>query len=360
MFAFFFVAVASTYVVCNGEWIDALRMTQDSRVTFLGRHVVEEDAVLFDFVATGFRLRNVATSQFELNINAGCDDVRFGVFSGEEETLESEFKGINGNRTYKINTTSSTVTIRKITEPFGRKCTATKLYGANLTFSSKPYVKVNKRTYFIDFYGDSDTAAFGVDGEGDETFRCLEHMSTYEDFSDGWVKGVFDRLNHSFDYSVQAVSGIGVVKNAVGFGTPTLSTVTMPKLFRRSLQTVDREDFKPLSSADLIVIYLGSNDYTNLFWNPSEAVFTKTYETMVNDIRAQYEQNTTIPLLHICGGETKPCSYVKNVANRLENSDYTDTSDLGIKKAGCVGHRNRTQQSRLADVLSPVFDKYLN
>ena len=99
---------------------------------------------------------------------------------------------------------------------------------------------------------------------------------------------------------------------------------------------------------------------TNLFWNPSEAVFTKTYETMVNDIRAQYEQNTTIPLLHICGGETKPCSYVKNVANRLENSDYTDTSDLGIKKAGCVGHRNRTQQSRLADVLSPVFDKYLN
>mgnify|MGYP007000425618 len=72
-------------------------------------------------VATGFRLRNVATSQFELNINAGCDDVRFGVFSGEEETLESEFKGINGNRTYKINTTSSTVTIRKITEPFGTK-----------------------------------------------------------------------------------------------------------------------------------------------------------------------------------------------------------------------------------------------
>lgn len=347
--------------VCNAEWMDALKMSQDSRVTFLGRHLVGDDAVSFDFQATGFRIGNVDTSQeLEVNMDVGCDDVRFGVFSGDEEMLESEFKGINGNRTYKINATSSILTIRKITEPFGKKCGATKVYGANVAFSSKQYLQPMERAYFIDFYGDSDTAAYGVDGKKDETFSCLEHMSIYEDFSDGWVKGVFDRLNHSFEYSVQAVSGIGVVRNAVSFGTPTLSQESMPKLIHRSLQTVDSDDFKPSrSSADLIVIYLGSNDYTNLFWNPSAETFTNAYVKMANDVRAQYEKNTTIPLLHICGGETKPCDYVKDAASRLENSQYTDTFDLGITKAGCIGHRDRTQQSTLADKLAPIFGKYL-
>ena len=128
--------------VCNAEWMDALKMSQDSRVTFLGRHLVGEDAVSFDFQATGFRIGNVDTSQeLEVNMDVGCDDVRFGVFSGAEEVLESEFKGINGNRTYKINATSSILTIRKITEPFGKKCGATKVYGANVAFSSKQYLQ---------------------------------------------------------------------------------------------------------------------------------------------------------------------------------------------------------------------------
>ena len=348
---------------CMGDWMGPMSMVQDSRVEFVGRHLVNEDAIAFDYVASGLRFSNV-NGNFSLSLDAGCDKVRFGVFSGEEESFSYEFKGMGegNNRSYEISKTEdSIVTIRKITEPFGHDCGPVMLYGANIAFNTdNSSTTFKSKEYFIDFYGDSDTAAFGVDGKKSEPFRCLEHMSTYEDFSDGWVKGLFDRLNHSFDYSIQAVSGIGVVKNAVTFGTPTLSEDTMPKIYRRSLQTVDRDDFKPSrTEADLIVIYLGGNDYTNLFWNPSAETFTNTYETMVKDIRAQYE-NPDITVLHICGGETKPCDYIKNVSSRVGNSFYTDTFDLGIPKVGCIGHRDKTQQATLADKLVPVFKNILS
>ena len=77
-----------------------------------------------DFQATDSESKRRHVEELEVNMDVGCDDVRFGVFSGDEEMLESEFKGINGNRTYKINATSSILTIRKITEPLGKKCGA--------------------------------------------------------------------------------------------------------------------------------------------------------------------------------------------------------------------------------------------
>ena len=96
----------------------------------------------------------------------------------------------------------------------------------------------------VDVYGDSDSAGYGVDGSPSEVVRCLVDLGlSYENWGDGWVRQAMALLpgadGAAVDVRVQAVSGIGVVENAVGAGTPSLSSATMLQILRRTLQTVD-------------------------------------------------------------------------------------------------------------------------
>ena len=157
-----------------------------------------------------------------------------------------------------------------------------------------------------------------------------------------------------FDARVQAVSGIGVVEDAGGAG------VTMPPLLRRTLQSINESDYKPDGwQPSLVVIYLGSNDYTLQPSPPSQMEFTLSYAAMVDEILRLYPAPPP-PVLHICGGEATPCSYIKSYAANVTNSSaayYSTTGDTGEMKAGCIGHRNLTQQARLARYISPILSK---
>lgn len=170
-----------------------------SNMELLGRHhVVTNMSSSFDFIASGVRFSNVdINSSFVLNMDVGCDEVRFGVFGGKEEMFMYEFKGKGkGNKSYSISTESAEiVSVRKVTEPFGRNCGPVIVYGATISMNRTITIEPNdKKSCFIDFYGDSDTAAFGVDGESKEYLKCLSSMSSYENFADGWVKRLFDLL----------------------------------------------------------------------------------------------------------------------------------------------------------------------
>lgn len=152
------------------------------------------------------------------------------------------------------------------------------------------------------------------------------------------------------------MSGIGVVKNAVDFGTPTLSTKTMPKIHRRSLQTVDLDNFVATVTPNLIVVYIGSNDYTNIF-PPSAETFGDAYAKMVGSIRAQY--NTTVSVLHICRGDHPQCAPIRAFANASDVDHYTDTFDGDTPTSGCIGHRGAEQQKALAGKMATVIKSLL-
>eukprot|EP00966_Prymnesium_polylepis_P138129 3191761-Prymnesium_polylepis.1 len=66
----------------------------------------------------------------------------------------------------------------------------------------------------------------------------------------------------------------------------------------------------------------------------------------------------TPPVLHVCGGEPKPCNYIRAYVGAVANGTrafYSTTGDTGAPKSGCIGHRNVTEQARLARFLAPVI-----
>ena len=127
----------------------------------------------------------------------------------------------------------------------------------------------------------------------------------------------------------------------------------MPQILHRTLQTAPTDDYAPNAwQPSLLIVYLGSNDYVNLF-PPSNETFRAKYTAMVASIVAQY-LSPAPPVLHICGGEPKPCDFVEEVA-RQTGGHYTTTFDKGVPKQGCVGHRGVTQQKMLAARLANVI-----
>merc|ERR1712224_941836 len=99
-----------------------------------------------------------------------------------------------------------------------------------------------------------------------------------------------------------------------------------------------------------VVMYIGSNDYLPSYSKsdgPGEAEFIDAYEATVNGILAPFA--TPPPVIHICGMENYPCQYIKAWANRT-GAVYTTTGpNAGGSAAGCLGHRNVSQQATLAE-----------
>ena len=349
-------------------------------VRYLGRHALNaaSGVASFDWVASGVQFRVSSSCKGKVGALVGGNitiDVltyknRFAVFVGEkEDTLAADIHADSPTR-QNISTISidaaiaagGLVTIRKTTEDFKMK--AVELYGIHLpsgycldALSPKSSSGLTK----IDFYGDSDTAAFGVDGSSSEPLACLTKMESFENFAHGWVRRALMQIAEAENYTifpdirVQAVSGIGVYKNAAaGIGTPTYSSLTMPKVIRRSLYSVDADDYKPDGwIPDLIVIYLGSNDYTAQLSNPTEEQFLGAYSAMTSSILSLYDNRTT-KVLHICGFEDKPCEYIAKYAASQKQA-YTNTFDKGEPKEGCIGHRSASQQAVLGEKLAPCY-----
>ena len=95
---------------------------------------------------------------------------------------------------------------------------------------------------------------------------------------------------------------------------------------------------------------------------PSPQTFQSAYEAMVEKVLALFDdgaEKPVVPVLHVCGGEPKPCESVKAAAAALNSSSasihvYSTGGDYGQGKEGCVGHRSAEQQARVAAFLEPV------
>ena len=118
---------------------------------------------------------------------------------------------------------------------------------------------------------------------------------------------------------------------------------------------MDLDDFDEESARppDAVVVYLGSNDYTAQLSPLSEATFTAAYVALVDEVLSFYATPPP-PVVHLCGGAAVPCDYIKRAAANRTNEVYSTTLDFGEPRSGCFGHRNRTQQQRLARGVVPI------
>lgn len=356
---------------------------------FIGRHRPSEfNNTNFDWVGSGVSIKVTPSAAGNgggtSNVVVDVDTVkgtRFSVYrqdSGKQVQVSDFFSG-DGRAKITLAQVSDgdecTITLIKTSEDLTSTMSSQrviKFYGAELVGSAKlQLTKPAVASRRLDVYGDSDSAAYGVDANAG-SHQCNKNQTDQENFAHGWVTHVAEQL--SADLHVQAVSGVGVFKNALD-GSACSTKITLPNLIKRTLQSVSKDDYNATSASGgmpaAVLMYVGSNDYANLL-PPSEKEFSEAYDGMVRSILKPWMEipsytSNPVPgalpaFVHICGGEAKPCNYIKAVvvAHNQEGkwrSTYTETGDKGATKGGCAGHRNATQQAALASRLAPFIAK---
>ena len=354
-------------------------------VRFIGRHAGSS----FDWVGTGVELSlHLAGGDAPLQVSVDLDpggEVRFAVFlkttCPQAECPKRQIrnfltsKGDAGRqRTYVLlnasdvgatNAGPAVLTLMKATENMFQHDPCT-LYAASAAGGAElvafpPVLEAAERPLRLDVWGDSDSAAYGVDGRAWAISCETENGAVFENFADGWVHQA-SRMLGGAEFHTQAVSGIGVVKNAaqiLGHSIACYSAnATLPELVGRSLFGAARDDWDFTSFVpDVVVVYIGGNDYANIF-PPSNTAFASGYAAFVDGILGRYKRQPPPPVVHICNDKGAPCCpLIETFARgRAAAGDAYFLAATGTA-AGCDGHRNVTQQLALAKGVAPVIRK---
>lgn len=141
----------------------------------------------------------------------------------------------------------------------------------------------------IEFLGDSDLAAFGLEGSPTTMSFCgvLGLRNRYQNITNSWAHTVSRMLEA--EPSVLGWSGVGVHQNAAMSGA-----LPMGELYRRAVATDDsvaaqHRDFGAAAnwSPQLVVVQVGGNDLYGGKDPPSEAAWVASYVELLRMIRRQ-------------------------------------------------------------------------
>lgn len=235
------------------------------------------------------------------------------------------------HRTIRTNlSTNVNHTIRLI----GRTSGATYTFGgfylaAGKTLAAKPAQPIRK----IEYIGDSWTAG-DVIGETDGMTYDWKYFNASLTYA-----RVTSLAFHAQDKLV-ARGGVGMVKS-------NSSDPTMPTRYPQTLCDVQGNWNFSSWTPDLVVIFLGINDFNN---GVTDADFKTTYTTFINTVRGYYA-NVPIILIGLAGNILND---VKAVAQSFTNV-YTFSSPITLANASAMyKHPNQVQHHIIADSLIPL------
>lgn len=209
----------------------------------------------------------------------------------------------------------------------------------------------------IEFVGDSYFTGFGSEGDSPDCVFSRETENSYLSFGPQLAR----KLNA--DYSIVAISGVGVTKN-YGDSLRT-SELPLPYYYTQTcMNDTLRWNFSGWQP-DAVIVRLGRNDY----WqkpHPKREMFKTAYLKLIKDIRNHY------PKAHIfalCSPLRKDphCDYISSVVNELngKNKDKkihfvkVDVTFNPSRDFGCEKHPNRFGHKKIADFLEPIIRKEL-
>ena len=331
-------------------------LATDSRITFVGRSVIEDGSYRFDFPSTYFRVAfagktlSVRLSDTKRNFYAVWLDTP----TSAEPTHIIEVKGndtiidlITVADTKKSKLKEHQVVIQRRTEANCGTTTVREFITDGRFLQAQPL-----KSRQIEFIGDSYTCGYGVDAPSrrdpfkDETENASR---TYASI----VARYFDA-----DYFTIAHSGRGITRNA-GSNIPweVMTDIYQYTLDRDSTSRWNAAecDFRPA----MTVIYLGANDFSSSM-APSYNKFYKDYLRLMGYVKANYGEDH--PILCV---STKAhdylFTYIKQVVNTcgLKNVEY-----LGYFPAqhhntdedlGAGWHPNYLGQQKLAFSIIPYI-----
>lgn len=211
----------------------------------------------------------------------------------------------------------------------------------------------NKRK--IEFIGDSYLTGFGSEGDSPDCIFSRETENSYLSFGPQLAR----KLNA--DYSIVAISGVGVTKN-YGDSLRT-SEYPLPYYYERACMNDSLLwDFKRWQP-DAVVVRLGRNDY----WqkpHPKREMFKTAYEKLLKDIRKHYPDAHIFALCSPLRYDPH-CGYINSVVNELngKNKDKkihfvkVEVKFNSRRDFGCEKHPNRFGHKKIADFLEPIISK---
>jgi lysophospholipase L1-like esterase len=209
----------------------------------------------------------------------------------------------------------------------------------------------------IQFIGDSFTVGYGDESK---ILSCPERRPFDNNFL---AYGPVAARAVGAEYSVQAISGIGMVHN---YGdTSPISAYPLGSYFENTLMGASAPAPKWDFSAwipDLVVIALGTNDFSTTV-KPSEAQYAGGYQEFLRKIRTWYPQAVILCLTYAVDGfQGKYVDTLVNQVSRLGDAKlyHAHMPPLDANsELGCDYHPNVAGQQKYADALIPVIRQYL-
>jgi lysophospholipase L1-like esterase len=200
------------------------------------------------------------------------------------------------------------------------------------------------------FFGDSVTAAYGVDG----TSPCTFTPAT-ENFLHGYATLVTNYF--SAEYQTVAWSGKGVVRN---YGSPTpTSPDPLPLYYNRTIATDPSSYWIPSNyPADMVYVMLGSNDYSTEPV-PSDSQFVDGLVNFVNQIKFDYPKALVITA---CA----PSAHGNQCANIEKAAAITGIEYLYIDPSvlsggyGCDDHPDCVSQQNISLIIISFLQPLLS
>lgn len=335
----------------------------------VGRHVVADDHILFDWPCVTIRAEFVGAGSVSMRLNGKGNRFRVTINQQSVE-IETGFAEETILLAENLESGRHKVSVKKLTEaasffiPFFMNQGIPEFYGFETSRSLELQVAppLAKK---IDFYGDSAMAGFGILGDSKTgAVSCIKNMLRLEDCTYAWPSILGQKLRA--DIHIQAWSGRGISKNAAGL--LPWSYEPFPVYWQRSLAnkpevTWDHSQWAP----DLIVIGLGHNDFYNRPF-PDETYFISEFRQFIEQIKNSGPTLARTPMLVICGGtEWKNrlvCPLIRKAISSLNydslvlrelSPDWFTNEDIG-----CLNHFNTHGNQKLADKLFYDVKNLLN
>ncbi len=207
----------------------------------------------------------------------------------------------------------------------------------------------------IEFIGDSITTGYGNEGDSPQ---CWFTPATQN------IAGTFaaqTAAHFGADYSIVALSGLGVVRNLRS--STTDSTETAIDFLNRSVAMNSAAIWEELDQQpDAVVVNLGTNDFSSLPF-PERAAFEDAYVELLQAIRLR---NPAAPIFSLAGplmlGPAPNAILTAVESMRLANKDENvhfllieDTLEESAVDFGCDWHPNVNGHRKITAQLVPVM-----
>lgn len=334
---------------CDAKQATNLYRADSEQVRWVGRvDVAPEGEVRFDWSGTyadmvlcGSRLEMVASDSGLNYFNVIVDGQQHAIVKteGKEPHKVVLFEGAEG--TYHIRLQRRTEGFNGLTTLHSFECV-----GELCAEQNEP------RGRHIEFIGDSLTAGYGTDSaSGDEPY-------TAETQNCNLAYGCYVARYFDADYNLVAHSGQGLVRN---YGDEnTTSDYTMLERYGLLFDEADKEqryNFRRRTYIpDLVVIFLGTNDFSTKPW-PSYEQFAEGYEELVEQVRAAHGKQVTI--LCVSSYLFDPTfDYVWRISEGDENLHFACILPEAFARPSELGaseHPNRVGQQKMAMALIPYI-----